>query len=197
MRTVAKINAFLYYNCKDSKGFNCEISGDIWKDVNEVFKNNEKDYNEHKERIAKLTSILKKHSDENSVIGIYYVKGKKVKCNGKSYEDTIISKQKSKNPNKRYKYSNNKYNNNRNSSRNSNYNKKSNSNNNNKRNSYHNNYKNKKYYKRNNNNQDKQNYKKKYDDLLNKIKNNTDNKTIISELEKEQKAKEEQSKPDF
>jgi hypothetical protein len=109
MRTVAKINAFLYYNCKDSKGFNCSIEGEIWKDLNEWFDKNKKDYDEHKERIKKLEEILKKHSDDNQVIGIYFVKGKKVKCNGKSYQDTIIAKAKYKSNNKKYNSSGNGY----------------------------------------------------------------------------------------
>jgi hypothetical protein len=191
MRTVAKINAFLYYNCKDSKGFNCAIEGEIWKDLNEWFDQNKKDYDEHKERIKKLEEILKKHSDENNVIGIYFVKGKKVKCNGKSFEDTIISKAK-------YKGNNKKYNSSINSSNNKykrKYNKDGNKNN--KRQYNKKNYRSNKYYKKNNSNKDRDNYKKKYDELLNKIKNKQDSSSILSDLEKEKREKEQKTKPDF
>ena len=196
VRTIAKINSFLYYNCKDSKGFDCIIEGEIWKDVNEIFKKNEKDYKDHEERIKLLSNILKTNSDNNRVIGIYYVKGKKIKCSGKSFEDTIIAK-------KNYKSgsnNNNSFKNNRNKSNNNNYRKRNyrsdnNRNNNNKSN---NNKRNKRsnYYRRNNNNKDKENYKKKYDELLNKLKNQ-DSASILSDLEKQKKEKQEQVKPNF
>ena len=209
MRTIAKINSFLYYNCKDSKGFDCAIEGDIWKDVNEAFSHNQLNYKEHKDRIELLTNILKTNSDNNKVIGIYYVKGKKVKCNGKSFEDTIIAKNRyrsSKNNNNSSNNNNNSSNNNNNRSsnnknqsnngrnyrRNNNYNNKSSYNNRNNRN----NRKKNNYYRRNNNLKDRENYKKKYDELLSKLKNQ-DSKSILSDLEKQQKEKEQQAKPNF
>ena len=187
MRTVAKINAFLYYNCKDSKGFNCMIEGEIWKDLNEWFNQNKKDYDEHKERIKNLEEILKKHSDDNNVIGIYFVKGKKIKCNGKSYQDTIIAKTKYKSNNKKYNSSGNGYK------------KKYNKDNTNRNKKQYNNksHRNNKYYRKNNNNKDRDNYKKKYDELLNKIKQNKDSNSILSDLEKEKKEREQKTKPDF
>jgi hypothetical protein len=187
---IGKINAFLYYNGKDAKGYKCFTENEVWEKINKLLIENNHSYEFHQKRIEKLTAILKDMSDKHGVIGIYYYKGKKIKCNGKSFEDTIIGKGKKKFPNynKPINYSNyikNKY-------------KYAYTNKNNSINKINNNkiYKNKKIYKKNNNKKLSESYKKKYEELVKKLE--TDNKeTILKEIKEKEKIEKSYQIPNF
>ena len=88
---IGKINSFLYYNDKDKKGFTCYTKEEI---LEQIKANNSKTWNEHSDNIKRLTDILNKISENNGVIGIYYVRGQRIKCKGKSFKDIIINKKK-------------------------------------------------------------------------------------------------------
>ena len=88
---IAKINSFLYYNDKDKKGFTCYTKEDV---LAQVKGNNSETWNEHSENIKRLTDILNRISENNGVIGIYYVRGQRIKCKGKSFKDIIINRNK-------------------------------------------------------------------------------------------------------
>ena len=188
---IGKINAFLYYNGKDSRGYKCFIENEVWEKVNKLFLENNNSYEFHQKRIDKLTTILKEMSDKNGVIGIYYFKGNKIKCNGKSFEDTIIGSAKKKSfyynkpisynsyiKNKQYYGFNNKNNN-------------SNNIGNNKANKF---KKNK--YKKNNNKKISESYKKKYEELVKKLE--TGNKeNILKEIKENEKIEKSYQIPNF
>ena len=186
---IGKINAFLYYNGKDSKGYKCFIEDEVWEKVNKLLIENNHSYEFHQKRIEKLTTILQEMSDKNGVIGIYYYKGKKIKCNGRSFEDIIVGSAKKKiqiykkpiNYNNyiknRYKYG---------------YVTKSN----NKRMENFKKNKNKKNYKKNNNAKLSESYKKKYEELVKKLE--TDNKeTILKEIKEKEKREKSYQVPNF
>ena len=185
---TGKINAFLYYNGKDSKGYKCFIEDEVWEKVNKLFIENNHSYEFHQKRIEKLKALLKDMSDKNGVIGIYYYKGKKIKCNGRSFEDIIIGSVKKKIPNynKPNSYNNyfkNKYN--------RGYSNKNNNSmmNNKKRNKN-------KNYKKNNNTKLSESYKKKYEELVKKLE--TDNKdTILKEIKENEKKEKIYQIPNF
>jgi hypothetical protein len=176
-----KINAFLYYNGKDAKGYKCFIEDEVWEKVNKLFTENNNSYDFHQKRIEKLTTILKEMSDKNGVIGIYYYKGKKIKCNGRSFEDIIVGSGKNNTLkfNKPFNY--NSYNKNKYKYGYS-YRTTNNKIGNNKVN------KNNKKYKKNNNIRLRETYKKKYEELVKKLE--TGNKDIILKEIKEKENRE-------
>ena len=191
---IGKINAFLYYNGKDSKGYKCFIENEVWEKVNKLFLENNNSYEFHQKRIEKLTTILKDMSDQNGVIGIYYFKGKKIKCNGKSFEDTIIGSVKNKNfyfnkpisyssyvKNKRYYGYNNKNKDNNNASTTIN----------NKLNKF---KKNK--YKKNNNRKIRKTNKKKYEELVKKLETGS-KENILKEIKENEKMEKSYQIPNF
>lgn len=195
LQVISKINSFLYYNCKDSKGYNCYVEPEVWKVINEECKNDEAKYNEHRERIDILTDILKTHSDNNRVIGIYFVKGHKVKCNGKSFEDIIINNKSSNNvsypkgKNHEYKVNNGFLPKNQKPPfRNNRYNYKINSRNNHNKQT--------RNYRKWNNSKDVNNYKKKYEELLLKMQSQT-SENILNQHKKEEEVKKQFQKPNF
>lgn len=44
LKVIPKINAFLYYNCKDSKGFGCAIEDNVLKTISKDINENKKIY---------------------------------------------------------------------------------------------------------------------------------------------------------